>query len=265
MGMEGDGMLGVTARLPATPTDRPPVILIHGAANSAGVWALWLDGLAALGWPTYALDLRGHGSSTSMDLSHTSMTDYADDVRALSRSLVPSPILIGWSMGGLVALMVAERGEASACVCLAPSAPARSVDELCPLRSGEFGPEEYGISSDDPDDQPSMPDLDREERAIALAALCRESRYARDERGRGIVVGKPRCPTLLVTGSLDAQWPRERYTNVWAFDAEMMAEDASHWGLVLNRRVLETVIPCVSDWLDSTTAEAAVEGGRSRE
>jgi pimeloyl-ACP methyl ester carboxylesterase len=72
--------------LAASSHTRPPIICIHGSANAAAVWALWQQALAAHGWPTYALDLRGHGHSSAMDLSHTSMTDYADDVRSLIRS-----------------------------------------------------------------------------------------------------------------------------------------------------------------------------------
>jgi hypothetical protein len=85
-------------------------------------------------------------------------------------------------MGGLVALIVAATGVAGACVGLAPSTPVRQLKTSVALRTGEFGGEEYGITSRDPDEQPAMPDLDREERLIALASLGRESRLARDER-----------------------------------------------------------------------------------
>src|SRR4051812_38939978 len=62
-------MIAVSARLPARGQGRPPVILVHGAANSAAVWTYWSAALAADGWPTYAIDLRGHGDSSPTDLS----------------------------------------------------------------------------------------------------------------------------------------------------------------------------------------------------
>ena len=99
-------MLAVTALLPDGPANRPPVILIHGAANSALVWTFWQCELVAAGWPTYALDLRGHGrqdENDPIDLSRTSMHDYASDVRALAEQLARRPVLVGWSLGGLVA------------------------------------------------------------------------------------------------------------------------------------------------------------------
>jgi pimeloyl-ACP methyl ester carboxylesterase len=162
-------MIAVQARLPARDAGRPPIILVHGAANSAAVWTFWQAALAADGWPTYAIDLRGHGASAPASLARTSMHHYLDDVRRLAGQLRERPIIVGWSMGGLVAMMAAEAGLARACIGLAPSAPARAKDPAAWLRVGELGPEEYGITSRDPDaPQPSMPDLDREERTIAL-------------------------------------------------------------------------------------------------
>src|SRR5262249_55709280 len=160
---------------------------------SALVWTYWQRELAAGGWPAYALDLRGHGRSDALDLSGTSMYDYAADVGALVGQLREPPVLVGWSMGGLVALMVAASGLAAVCVALAPSMPARGVDPNVVLRTGEFGGEEYGIVSRVPEEQTAMPDLDREERVLALASLGRESRLARDERRRGIVVESLPC------------------------------------------------------------------------
>src|SRR5437870_4040937 len=92
--------------------DRAEVILVHGAANSAGVWRFWQQELGALGWRSHAIDLRGHGAGASADLSNTGMRDYADDCAGWAEQLSRKPIVIGWSMGGLVAMMVAAPGFA---------------------------------------------------------------------------------------------------------------------------------------------------------
>jgi pimeloyl-ACP methyl ester carboxylesterase len=190
---------------------RPSIILIHGAANSALVWRFWQQQLDSLGWSSHAIDLRGHGSVAVADLARVSMHDYAADVCGFAAQLRRPPIVLGWSMGGLVAMMVAARSEACACVCLAPSTPARRLDRSVPLRAGVFGPEEYGITGRNPADQPAMPDLGAEERAVALSALRPESRLARDERKRGIVIHSLPCPLLIVTGTRDVAWPRAKY------------------------------------------------------
>jgi pimeloyl-ACP methyl ester carboxylesterase len=232
---------------------RPPLILVHGAANSARVWSFWQGELARLGWSSHAVDLRGHGASAAVDLGATRMADYADDVIAFARSLRHPPVLIGWSMGGLVAMMAAAACSARACVGLAPSTPARTVDASVSLRGGVFSPEEYGIVDRDPDHQPAMADLDRAERVIALEALGSESRLARDERKAGVVVDVP-CPMLIVTGTTDTQWPRQRYDDLHFAADHISIDGASHWGLVLNRRLLAGMASAVTSWLDKTIA-----------
>jgi pimeloyl-ACP methyl ester carboxylesterase len=229
---------------------RPPVVLIHGAANSAAVWIYWRNALSDLGWTSYAVDLRGHGAGAAVDLSTTSMTDYADDVRAFLRDLPQPPVLVGWSMGGLVAMVVAAGGGVCACVGLAPSVPASSRDASVLLRRGTFGPEEYGIVSRDPEVQPTMPDLDHEERRAALASLGPESRLARDERAAGVIVECMPCPLLIVTGSEDRLWPRSRYAAMSLPAEWMKAPGASHWGLVLSRRALAALVPAVTAWIE---------------
>ena len=114
-------------------------------------------------------------------------------------------MLVGWSMGGLVALMVAADGMAGACVALAPSTPSREVDANVTLREGSFGPEEHGIASRDPADQSGMPDLDRQERLLPLTSLSRESRIARDERRADIVVESLSCALLIFTSTVGTQ------------------------------------------------------------
>lgn len=250
-------MIAVSAALPERATDRPPIVLVHGAANSAAVWTFWMRELARCGWPVYAIDLRGHGSSTRTDLSRVGMQDYAADVEMFAGQLARQPILFGWSMGGLVAMMVAAGGIAGACIGLAPSVPARAIDTSVRIRIGEFGPAEYGITTDNPDEQPAMPDLDREERTIALASLGPESRLARDERQRGIVVQALPCPLLVVTGTEDRQWPRERYEGLWLASDYLSVEGASHWGLVLNRRALGRTVPATLRWISDRVVGSA--------
>jgi pimeloyl-ACP methyl ester carboxylesterase len=253
-------MLAVRSRIAANPKRSPPIIFVHGAANSAAVWTYWQELLAESGYNSHAVDLRGHGESTHQDLSRTTMTDYASDVTSVIDAWGvdgSTPVLIGWSMGGLVAMIAATRAPVAAVVGLAPSTPSRTIDESLPLREGEFDETEYGITSRDPDDsQPAMPDLDRGERILALSSLCRESRYARDERARGVVIQSLPCPLLIVTGTADAQWPGSRYDNLHLPAEHFSVEGASHWGLVLSGRALATLIPRVISWMEQIQSQA---------
>lgn len=56
------------------------------------------------------------------------MEDYAADVRVAARWLSRPAVIMGWSMAGLVAMMVASEGDAMGCMVLEPSVPAKRVD-----------------------------------------------------------------------------------------------------------------------------------------
>ena len=241
-------MIAVTASLPSDISAGPPIVLVHGGANSAMVWTYWQRELADLGWSSYAIDLRGHGKSDPIDLSDTSMRDYADDVKRLVDELKQPPVIIGWSMGGLVAQMAATSGTIAVWVGLEPSPPVLQVDSSLTLRNGVFDSAEYGIADPDPHTQTTMPDLDIEERKVALASLGLESRRARDERKRGIVSESVPCPFLVVNGTLSRDRSEKGHVERLASD-RLVVEGASHWGLVLNRRALRTLVPDVLNWI----------------
>ena len=230
-------MIAITVVHSSISSDRPPVLLVHGAANSSMVWRFWQESLSRRGWTSHAVDLRGHGESPG-SVDGVSMSDYADDVESIANSLSEKPVVMGWSMGGLVAIMFAARGLARACVGLAPSTPTVERDDSVQIRSGVFGTEEYGITTQDPAEQPVMRDLDVEERLIALESASPESRTARDDRKAGIVVTSLPCPLLVVTGSEDQSWPRSTYADMYLPAEYLEARGSSHWGLVLNRRLL---------------------------
>ena len=208
----------------------------------------WQRELADLGWSSYAIDLRGHGKSDPIDLSDTSMRDYADDVKRLVDELKQPPVIIGWSMGGLVAQMAATSGTIAVWVGLEPSPPVLQVDSSLTLRNGVFDSAEYGIADPDPHTQTTMPDLDIEERKVALASLGLESRRVRDERKRGIVIESVPCPFLVVNGTLSRDRSEKGHVERLASD-RLVVEGASHWGLVLNRRALRTLVPDVLNWI----------------
>jgi pimeloyl-ACP methyl ester carboxylesterase len=87
----------------------PPVLLLHGGCAHSR----WWDSLAEALRDAYrviALDLRGHGNSAHADPPAYRIADYADDVATCIDALALTPtILIGHSMGGLVAAAYAGR------------------------------------------------------------------------------------------------------------------------------------------------------------
>jgi pimeloyl-ACP methyl ester carboxylesterase len=98
-----------------------PVVMVHGAFCGGWVFDRLRQPFEAAGHPVIAPDLRGHGPAGGA--AGVSMRDYARDIAELCAAQLQPPILIGHSLGGLVAQMAAEQARVSALVLLAPSAP----------------------------------------------------------------------------------------------------------------------------------------------
>jgi non-heme chloroperoxidase len=103
---------------------KPPVLMIHGAF--CGPWSL--DGLRlkfeSAGYRVEAPALRFHnGTRPPAALGTTGLADYAADLEEEAKALGQAPILVGHSMGGLLAQMLAARFNTSALILLAPSPP----------------------------------------------------------------------------------------------------------------------------------------------
>lgn len=104
---------------------RPPIVMIHGAF--CGPWAFdaFRKPFEAAGYTVHAPALRLHeeGRPIPKKLGTTSLTDYAKDLEAFIDTLGAPPVLLGHSLGGLLAQMLAARGRARALVLLAPCPP----------------------------------------------------------------------------------------------------------------------------------------------
>ncbi|GAB3274014.1 alpha/beta fold hydrolase [Kineosporia babensis] len=90
------------------PAD-PPVVLLHGGGQTRHSWRQTGRELAASGWYTLSVDLRGHGDSGWSPDGVYGMDRLAGDVRALTEFLGRPPVLIGASMGGNACLAALGR------------------------------------------------------------------------------------------------------------------------------------------------------------
>jgi pimeloyl-ACP methyl ester carboxylesterase len=167
-------------------------------------------------------------------VAEASMLNYAAAVAATA-GLVARPVaLVGWSMGGLAAMIAAERADAAALVLLEASPPAE-VQGFRPeieLAAGVYdGEAEYGAF---PDGMRARP----------------ESALARAERKRGMSVPALPARTLVVYGR---EFPEERGTRLAeAYGAETLeAPGASHWDLVRD----PALRPAIAQFLASSSTE----------
>ena len=245
---------------------RPPLLFVHGAANGAWVWDVWREQLKPLGWESIVIDLRGHGRSLPVDFSIVTMEDYVHDLESVTGQIVAArgvhPVIVGWSMGGLVAMMyAADHQETAGLVLLSSSPPEQIAGRVEPevirrTPTTAYGPEVYGIDPAEPAaSRAALPELTDEEaaRVIANSAGAQESGFARRQRRRGVKIapGAIRCPTLVLYGETDAHFSAEqnrRLATYLAADAVALP-DAGHWGIVYGGATVAAAAPQLDAWL----------------
>ncbi|WP_166263960.1 alpha/beta hydrolase [Marinobacter caseinilyticus] len=106
---------------------KPPVVLIHGMWSQPEVWANWQARLEAEGYHCLAIRLPGHRVSLDQQarstLGKTTLRDYVDAAATVIESLVEPPIVMGHSLGGLIAQILATEVSLAAAVLINPAAP----------------------------------------------------------------------------------------------------------------------------------------------
>jgi len=189
------------------------VVLVHGAGSGPWVFDRWQFPGAV------AVDLQA-----GLDVGSASMEEYAGRVAAAISAGPDAVGAVGWSMGGLVAMMAARATAPRALVVIEPSPPAevQGWHTEVSLLSGTYDPEEeYGRF---PEGMAARP----------------ESLRARSERKLGISVPSVQCPLLVVYG---ADYAVERGSEVAAFyGAEELAfPQLDHFDLVQSDEVRDSI------------------------
>lgn len=99
---------GIQIHYLRTGGDKPPLVLLHGLMGNGACWTPLARSLASE-FDVVMPDARGHGGS-STPLDGYRYEDHAADLVGLIRGLgLSAPIVLGHSMGGMTAAVVASR------------------------------------------------------------------------------------------------------------------------------------------------------------
>jgi pimeloyl-ACP methyl ester carboxylesterase len=112
-----------TMRIAGQPAAARPVLFLHGYFADATVFADWLPFFAARGFAPVALNLRGRaGSRPGTEIGGVSIDDYVEDAALAARAL-GRPLVVGHSMGGLLAQRLAALDLVEAAALITPAPP----------------------------------------------------------------------------------------------------------------------------------------------
>jgi pimeloyl-ACP methyl ester carboxylesterase len=249
------------------------IVMVHGAFCGGWAFERFRTPFEAQGFTVLAPDLRGHGDSDHPRVVNVSMADYAADIAALCESLPEPPILVGHSMGGLVAQLAARKANIQALVLLAPSPPwgvsGSSIEEAVTA----FGVQMMGAFSSgavEPDKglmrRYSLDRMDTPGREAVVSRMCAESGLAVRETlnwwldpfmTTSVGAGPLAAPSLVIVGSADVVHPpaTARQTAERIGAALQVMPGMSHW--LLGEPGFEEVAAHVVRWLSEEARAAA--------
>lgn len=214
-------------------TARRDIVLVHGAGGGGWQWRDWRPVFEGQGLTCHSPDLQ----PVEDGLEATKFSDYVHQITDLVARIEPPPVIVGASIGGIIALKVAEEGHCAALV-LVNSVPPAATDGWNPPKR-DFPPV-ISWSTRATLDETRRSMLDASDETVAWA----HARW-RDESGRamravfhGVPATTPRLPTLIVSGGQDTTVkPAVSQSLGKRLHADVMTfAGVSHVGALLGRR-----------------------------
>lgn len=181
------------------------VLAVPGGFHGWWVFERWMPVLAAGGWACYAMSLRGHSDSYPLaehEWTRLRLADYVADVTAVSRWIDGPVVLLGHSMGGLLAQLAALERPAAALVLVSSVGPGQLGAIRPPL------PTDRALRYERQEARALwFHDVDEETFESVWSRLSPESPSVLNEYSDGSVRIEPariEAPVLAVGGELDA-------------------------------------------------------------
>jgi pimeloyl-ACP methyl ester carboxylesterase len=101
----------------------PPAMFLHGAFADHVCFRRWVRRFEQAGFEAVAPSRRGRLGVGPAEAKSLTFQDYVEDTLAVIDALGRSPVIVGHSLGGLVAQRVGELGRARAVALIAPAPP----------------------------------------------------------------------------------------------------------------------------------------------
>jgi pimeloyl-ACP methyl ester carboxylesterase len=248
---------------PAGRAHSRSVLFVHGMWGGSWYLRNYLYAAAQSGWDAWAVNLRGHGESPAPGgLGGVSVLDYVDDVRRCLERLGEA-VLIGHSMGGVIAQKAAEGGGIAAAVFLT-SAPPRGIvsfDRALLAPALRYLPaaltgRAFSVHRADADAL-TMNRMTQEQRDWAFPRFGPESGRAARELGLGVAVNAAavRCPTLVIGAEHDRITPPALQRRIARRYGSEYQEAAGHGHLLMLEDGWEGPFKEMMSWVGRTLDE----------
>jgi pimeloyl-ACP methyl ester carboxylesterase len=237
---------------------RPPILLVHGAFGQAANFEPWRGYFRAAGYRATAISLPGHAPIDEALLKSLTLSDCLAAVGEVAAKFDRPPVVIGHSMGGLLAMMLAAEAECAALVTVAAPAPGRLPAQMRGFRYAiphvgrilaglPVTPSPQAIRSLVTHDlSPAESEEVIGQAGMESGLVLRKLAFCETE----VALPSIRCPVLCLSGGGDRIVPRSAGYHI---AAETVAEHIvfpghGHW--LIAGSLTGTVAGPVRDWLD---------------
>lgn len=235
------------------------IFMIHGMGRTASLWGNYVGFFESQGYDAKAITLLYHGNSKDK-LKDTGVMGYVEQAKARIQNLDGKPVIIGHSMGALIAQKLAEMGLASKLVLIAPSAP-KGISVMTPSVLITFSANICHILSKKPFLIPFrnaayglMNTMSHDEQVESYQCFVYESGLAAYEIMRGethVDESKVTCPVLVVVGRQDRATPTKVVRKVAAKYNALYVEYPGHChGSVVKGLGWEKIAEDISRWIE---------------
>lgn len=252
-------------------TESDILFMIHGMCGASWHWDQYRVFFEERGYTCVTPTLRYHDMDPDDEpnplLGNTSLRDYAHDLEEEIKKLDVTPVIMGHSMGGLLAQVLGSRGLAKALVLLTPASPSGilalrfSVIRcfLSAMTTWAFWRKPFRFTFD----EVAYGILNRcpaEEREQLYRKFVYESGRAASEIGFWLLdsqgaakvdESKISCPVIIIAGGQDRITPasvvrkvRDKYKAVSTYKEY---PDHGHW--VLGEPGWEAIAQDIAEWL----------------
>ncbi len=230
------------------PAKTQPILLVHGMWGWHWVWSHFVQTFSDAGYPCYAVDMVGHGPDTHHNPppGNLQVSEYVAELKKTMELITARhdntpPLVMGYSMGGLIVQKTLETTPAAGLVLISSAAP-KGILVLPPFHT-LFILVKYLIKSFftplvEPDDKEvyylAFHHMTGEELKLALERVVPE--YSRAYRQ--IILGRVpvesrhiTCPVLVVGGGQDRMvTSKSNQQLAKKYNASLIIfAQASHW------------------------------------
>ncbi|MDR9803202.1 alpha/beta hydrolase [Rhizobium hidalgonense] len=230
---------------------RPPLLFVHGAFTGSWMWSKYIPHFISAGWTAYCLNLRGHYKSRSVDLTKVEFADYLGDIRQAIAAIVEEravpPVVVGFSMGGILSQKLAESVKIAGLV-LIDSSICRQVhdevpyDGLASIIPGLVVPAPARDEQSSADE--ALEDIEFQRKYLSMESAKAFAAFSFHFGAEGVSIegGKIMCPSLVISAVNDEADDRRGRATARHIGGEYLGlEGTTHTGLLVGQRYCEAV------------------------